>query len=331
MSPGDLEIALAGLVSQQDKRVLTGLQNAEDAAILHFPAGQAMVQTLDFFTPIVNDPYKFGQIAAANSLSDVYAMGGTPYSVMNIVCFPASSMDIAILREVLRGGHDKILESGAVLVGGHSVQDQELKYGLSVTGIVDPDQFATNAGLRAGDQLILTKPVGSGILATAIKAEWDGFELYEEELFRWASRLNNVSGAAIQNFKLQAATDVTGFGLGGHLLEMSRASNCTIVLGLHSIPVMEHAFSLASVGLIPAGSYANRHFCEQSVEIQDGCDSILLDLAFDAQTSGGLVLAVPGHLAQDVCMWLADAGEMATLIGQVEPARSDGKRLVLCP
>ena len=313
-----------------DARILTGMGNGEDAAVVRFPAGKALVQTLDFFTPIVNDPNRFGQVAAANSLSDVYAMGGEPYSVMNIVCFPSGSMDLSVLREILRGGLMKIQEAGAMLVGGHSVQDKELKYGLSVSGVVDPDRYATNAGLADGDVLFLTKPIGSGVLATAIKANWDGCGQDEDELFAWASRLNRVGGAAIGEFGLRAATDVTGFGLGGHLLEMATASDRAIRLHVEAVPLMGRALELARVGLLPVGSHANRHFCHKTVEASPHLDPVLVDLMFDAQTSGGLVLGVPGHLADDVRAWLADRGEMAACIGSVEPARADGKRLLLC-
>lgn len=309
---------------------MTGLGNGEDAAVVKFPAGMALVQTLDFFTPIVNDPFRFGQIAAANSLSDVYAMGASPYVVMNIVCFPAGSMDISVLREILRGGQDKIEEAGACLVGGHSVQDKELKYGLSVSGVVDPDNYATNAGLKPGDSLVLTKPIGSGVLATSIKAEWDGFQSHEEELYAWASRLNRIPGEAVRVFRLHAATDVTGFGLGGHLLEMAEASNCTIRLDVRSVPLMRFALELAQVGLLPVGSHANKHFCHRTVDVSRDIAPALTDLMFDAQTSGGMVLAIPAARAEDVRQWLLARGEMAALIGSVESTRTNGKRLILC-
>lgn len=321
---------MCGLEMAADDRILTGMGNSEDAAVVRFPAGKALVQTLDFFTPIVNDPCRFGQIAAANSLSDVYAMGGEPYSVMNIVCFPSSSMDISVLREILRGGLMKIQEAGAMLVGGHSVQDKEVKYGLSVSGVIDEDRYATNSGLAPGDVLILTKPIGSGVLATAVKAQWEGAEADEEVLFRWASRLNRIPGAAITKFGLRAATDVTGFGLGGHLLEMAMASNCSISLDVSAVPLMGRALELARIGLLPVGSHANKHYCDKTVMFQPSLDPVLIDLMFDAQTSGGLVLSVPGGIAEDVRIWLESRGEMAALIGSVESSRTDGKRLVLC-
>lgn len=321
---------MLGLRFEGDERILTGMGNSEDAAIVRFPAGKALVQTLDFFTPIVNDPFRFGQIAAANSLSDVYAMGGVPYVAMNIVCFPIATMDVSVLREILRGGLYKVQESGALLVGGHSVQDKEIKYGLSVSGIVDPENYATNAGLQHRDALILTKPIGSGVLATAIKGQWEGSDGFEEEVFRWASRLNRVPGEAVAEFGLRAATDITGFGLGGHALEMATASNCSIRIDVSSVPLMEHALDLARVGLLPLGSHANKHFCHKTVEASAGLDPVLLDLMFDAQTSGGMMLGVPDAQAADVLAWMHERGEMAVRIGVVEAPRADGKRLSLC-
>ncbi len=321
---------MLGLRFEGDERILTGMGNSEDAAIVRFPAGKALVQTLDFFTPIVNDPFRFGQIAAANSLSDVYAMGGTPYVAMNIVCFPIDTMDVSVLREILRGGLQKVQEAGALLVGGHSVQDKEIKYGLSVSGIVDPENYATNSGLRAGDVLILTKPLGSGVLATAIKGQWEGSEGFEEEVFRWASRLNRVPGEAVAKFGLRAATDITGFGLGGHALEMAAASDCSIRIDVSSVPLMDHALDLARIGLLPLGSHANKHFCHKTVEAAAHLDTVLLDLMYDAQTSGGMVLGVPQAQAADVLAWMRERGEMAARIGIVELPRADGKRLSLC-
>lgn len=325
-----MEQALLGLNFESDERILAGMGNSEDAAIVRFPDGKALVQTLDFFTPIVNDPFRFGQIAAANSLSDVYAMGGVPYVAMNIVCFPIATMDVSILREILRGGLLKVQEAGAMLVGGHSVQDKEIKYGLSVSGFVDPDRYATNAGLRPGDVLILTKPIGTGVLATAIKGNWEGCEGFEEDVYRWASRLNRVPGEAVARFRLKAATDITGFGLGGHALEMATASDCSISIDVSSVPIMDHALDLARVGLLPLGSHANKHFCHKTVEASSALDPVLLDLMYDAQTSGGMLLGVPPELLSDVRAWLRDGGEMAAEIGVVAPPRGDGKRLLLC-
>ena len=232
----------------------------EDAAVLSFPQGKALIQTVDFFTPVVNDPFRFGQIAAANALSDVYAMGGEPFSAMNIVCFPATCMPLDVLKEVLRGGLSKIREAGAAMAGGHSVEDAEIKYGLAVSGFVDPGRFASNRGLRPGDRLLLTKPVGTGVLATAVKANAPGSGQLEETIWRVASRLNAAPGQAIRTFALEAATDITGFGLGGHALEMSQASGWAVELTSEAVPLLPEALDLARQGYLPAGSHSNRRF-----------------------------------------------------------------------
>jgi len=300
-----------------DPRLLTGNGDNEDAAVLSFPVGKALVQTVDFFTPVVNDPYRFGQIAAANALSDVYAMGGQPYAAMNIVCFPSKCMSLAILRDILAGGLSKIREAGAVLAGGHSVEDPEMKYGLSVTGSVDPGRFASNRGLRPGDRLLLTKPLGTGVLATAVKAALPGFEELEEVIWRVASRLNAVAGAVIREFGLKAATDVTGFGLGGHALEMSKASGWTIEFEASAAPVLHEALDLARQGFVPAGSHANRRYFAARTEVAPGVDPTRLDLLFDAQTSGGMLLAVPEELVGAVSRRLLAAGDLAEEVGRV--------------
>ncbi len=278
---------------------------------------------MDFFTPVVNDPYWFGQIAAANSLSDVYAMGGVPWTAMNIVCYPMKEMGPEILREILKGGMDKIREAGAVLAGGHSVEDDEIKYGLSVTGMVDPDGFASNKGLREGDQLLLTKPLGTGVLATALKADWDGAKKFEEDVYKWASKLNSGGGKVINELGLKGATDVTGFGLGGHVLEMAAASGVAVDLWLDKIPFMDDVVDLASMGMIPAGSFANRNYCSSQVQAASGVDAIKTDLVFDAQTSGGLVLAVPESQLQQAIDMLLAAGDLAAHVGEVK-AHADG-------
>ena len=306
---------------------MTGLGGNEDSAIVTFPAGKALVQTVDFFTPVVNNPYWFGQIAAANSLSDVYAMGGDPWTVMNIVCYPMKEMGPAILREILQGGMDKTRESGAVLAGGHSVEDDEIKYGLSVTGAVDPDGYASNKGLREGDQLLLTKPLGTGVLATALKADWDGAERFEKDVYKWASKLNKGGGKVIRDLRLKGATDVTGFGLGGHILEMAQASKVSVELWIDEVPFMDDVLDLASMGMIPAGSFANRKFCSGQVHAGSKVDPIKADLVFDAQTSGGLVLAVPEDKIGQAMDMLLEEGDLAAHIGQVGAYDTDKAKL----
>jgi selenide,water dikinase len=322
---------LADCLDQQDDRLLTGISDNEDSAILTFPPGKALVQTVDFFTPIVNNPYWFGQIAAANALSDVYAMGGEPYAAMNIVCFPIKKYPKEMLREILHGGMDKIREAGAVLAGGHSVEDEETKYGLAVSGIVDPDGFASNKGLRAGDRLILTKPIGTGVLATGLKAGWDGADRFEELLYTWAGMLNKAGGEVIQELGLIGATDVTGFGLGGHLLEMARASRVRVELSLAHIPFIPEAVELAAMGMIPAGSFANRTFCSSLVQVAKGCDPLLVDLVFDAQTSGGLILSVPPDKVDRAVAMLLEREALAVCVGEVKPMDPEYSRLTIVP
>lgn len=305
------------LAIRADDRVLSGTAHAEDAAILRFPPNMALVQTVDFFTPIVNNPYWFGQIAAANSLSDVYAMGGTPWCAMNIVCFPIKKLSKDILKEILRGGLDKIQEAGAVLAGGHSVEDQEVKYGLAVTGVVAPESYATNGGLRPGDQLLLTKPLGTGVLATGLKAELPGADELEKLLYHWAGRLNRVGGEVIAKLGLKGATDVTGFGLGGHLLEMANASDVRILLDAESVPVLDQAMELIAMGMLPAGSFANKKHCARQVKVTSDVDALRVDMIFDAQTSGGLVLGVAEALVPEAQRLLREGGELWEVIGRV--------------
>jgi selenide,water dikinase len=300
-----------------DPRLLTGRGDNEDAAVVSLPPGKVLVQTVDFFTPVVNDPFRFGQIAAANALSDVYAMGAEPLTAMNIVCFPSGRMSLDILRDILAGGLSKVRESGAVMAGGHSVSDAEVKYGLSVSGLADPGKFATNRGLRPGDCLLLTKPLGTGVLATAVKAAMPGFEDMEETIWQVASRLNSVPGAVIREFGLKAATDVTGFGFGGHALEMSKASAWAIEVRAENVPVLPRALDLARQGFVPGGSHANRRYFDSLTRVAPGVDPARLDLLFDAQTSGGMLLAVSQDLIQLVRARLEAAGELAAEVGRV--------------
>ena len=309
--------------------MLTASAVNEDAAVVRLQNGQGLVQTVDFFTPIVNDPYKFGRIAAANALSDVYAMGGTPLCAMNIVCFPAKTMDTAILSAILRGGLEAVTEAGAIPAGGHSLEAPAIKYGLAVSGLVDAEGFAANTGLVPGDVLVLTKPIGTGVLATALKAGFGDAVALEALLFRWAGRLNAVGGRVIRELALRAATDVTGLGLGGHILEMARASNVAVELRLADIPFMPEAVELAGYGMLPAGSFANKTFCSRDVSLAAGLDPILCDLTFDAQTSGGLVLAVPEAKLEAATTMLTAGGDLAAAIGRVVEQQKDLARLRL--
>ena len=256
-----------------------------------------MIQTLDFFTPVVDDPYLFGQIAAANALSDVYAMGGVPKLALNIVCFP-NCLDVEILGEILRGGADKVKEAGAVLAGGHSVQDDEPKYGLSVTGLVHPDRVYKNSGCRPGDILILTKQIGSGVVNTAVKAQMASEEAALESARVMAS-LNRKAGEAAAAHTIHSCTDVTGFGLLGHCAEMAKAGDVTLDISVRDIAYMKDAMDHARMGLVPAGAYRNREFVQP--DLDDGnVEEVYLDLLCDPQTSGGLLFSVPESEAAEL-------------------------------
>ena len=293
------------------------METADDAGVYILTEEIALIQTLDFFTPIVNDPYTFGQIAAANSLSDVYAMGGRPLTALNIVCYPSQTVPKEVLQAVLAGGLDKIHEAGALLVGGHSVDDTELKYGLSVTGVVHPQRVLTNAGARAGDRLILTKPLGTGIIATAMKGRVASPEA-EAQAVAVMTALNRTAAECLEGFAVHAATDITGFGLLGHALEMAAGSKVELTLFASWLPILEFAREYAAMGLVPAGTFANRNFCEKSLKVAPGLDAVSLDLLADAQTNGGLLLAVAGEQAQDLLAGLHHRGvAAAAIIGEV--------------
>jgi selenide,water dikinase len=283
---------LESLPLEQDPNLLVGRETSDDAGVYRLSKDVALVQTIDFITPVVNDPYDFGRIAAANSLSDVYAMGGRPVTAMNVVCFPVKSMDKAVLKEILRGGLEKIHEAGAVLVGGHSVDDPEIKYGLSVTGVVSPDRVLTNAGVKQADALILTKPLGTGVLATAIKAGLISADARMRATETMAT-LNKKAAEIMSGYPVNACTDVTGFGLLGHTLEMAVASGAAITLFVEKIPILPEVLDAVEMGLVPAGSFSNRNFCAGQIRQTKPIDPILLDILADAQTSGGLLISLP--------------------------------------
>ncbi len=301
-----------------------GRETSDDAGVYLLNAEVALVQTVDFITPIVNDPYDFGRIAAANALSDVYAMGGRPLTAMNIVCFPVKDMDKAILREILRGGLEKIHEAGAVLVGGHSVEDPEIKYGLSVTGVVHPGKVLTNAGARPGDAFILTKPLGTGILATAIKAGLASGEVQRQAVETMAM-LNRKAAEIMGAYPVNSCTDITGFGLLGHALEIATASKVAITLYAERVPLLPEVRDYVQMGLLPAGSFANRNFCTGQVRRAGNIDPLLLDTLADAQTSGGLLISLPEESAQDLTGDLIAHGvPCAAVIGRAGTAGDTG-------
>jgi selenide,water dikinase len=305
------------MVFPTDENVLVGLDRADDAGVYRISDDVALIQTVDFFTPIVDDPYWFGQIAAANALSDVYAMGGTPKTAMNLVAFPVKTMDIGILRAIIQGGVDKLTEAGAVLVGGHSIEDQELKYGLAVTGFVHPQRVLVKRNLRPGDRLVLTKPIGTGIVNTAIKAAMAPTALIAR-VSRLMAGLNRAAAEVMTRFAVHACTDVTGFGLLGHLAEMVCGSGTGVRVFSRRVPILTEALEYASMGIIPAGAYKNKEFREAMVAFEDSVDRPRRDLLFDPQTSGGLLIAVNGTQAVDLVKALRDAGiDEASEIGEV--------------
>jgi len=308
---------LSSLPLTTDPNLIAGIERAEDASVYKLTDNLAIIQTLDFFTPIVDDPYDFGQIAAANALSDVYAMGGKPLTAMNIVCFPGQSMDFSILQEVLRGGLDKMREAGVLLVGGHSVEDPELKYGLSVTGIIHPEKVILNSGSRPGDRLILTKPLGTGIISTAIKGEMAGGEAIVK-ISRSMATLNKKASELMQETGVNASTDVTGFGLLGHAAEMVECTDIGMVISAAAVPFFPEAKELAEMGMLPAGLHRNREFRQDMVTIEQDVPRYLADILFDAQTSGGLLIAVPADRAEALLDRMHREGVAeAAVIGEV--------------
>ena len=300
-----------------DENVMIGLDRADDAGVYKISDDLALVQTVDFFTPIVDDPYWFGQIAAANALSDVYAMGGEPKTAMNLVAFPIDEMDLSVLRGIIQGGIDKLAEAGVALVGGHSIQDKEIKYGLSVTGVVHPEDVLAKKTVRSGDRLILTKPLGTGIINTAVKAEMAAFDLVDR-VTRLMAALNRDAARIMRGFNVSACTDVTGFGFLGHLAEMIEGAGVGAKVDAHSVPIIAEALGFASMGLIPAGAHNNRSFRENMINIAEGVPRERTDVLFDPQTSGGLLISVDRDAADDLVQALKEEGVGdACLVGEV--------------
>ena len=292
------------------------MEKADDAGVYKLTDDLAIVQTVDFFTPIVDDPYTFGQIAVANALSDVYAMGGKPLTALNIVCFPSKVLDISVLRDILRGGIDKMREAGVVLVGGHSVEDPELKYGLSVTGTVHPKRVLTKGGARPGDQLILTKPIGTGIISTAVKGGMAGEQVIKAVAQSMAA-LNKTASEVMLQVGVNACTDITGFGLLGHACEMIQDSRIGLRIHSASVPIFPETIELARMGMIPGGTYRNKEFRSKMVD-SAGIADVMLDILFDPQTSGGLFVSVSADKASLLLAKLKEAGVTdAAIVGEV--------------
>lgn len=300
-----------------DPNLLVGLDTSDDAGVYKISEDTALIQTVDYFTPIVDDPRMFGQIAAANALSDVYAMGGKPLTVLNIVGFPVSKLDMSILADILIGASEKVQESGAVLVGGHSIDDQEPKFGMAVTGVTHPGKIWTNSGAKPGDALILTKPIGVGIQTTAIKRD-ALTEAQLEEVMHVMATLNKKASEALQDFDVHACTDITGFGLLGHAKEMACGAGVGFKLELNRVPILEGTRALAEQGIVPGGTKANHRWLKDNVVYADSVDEINQWILCDAVTSGGLLAAVPKEQAEEALRKLEEAGvSYAALIGEV--------------
>lgn len=294
-----------------------GIESAEDAGVYKLREDLAIVQTLDFFTPIVDDPYIFGQVAAANALSDVYAMGGKAIVAMNIICFPIKKMDISILQEILRGGLDKMREAEVLLVGGHSVEDDELKYGLSVTGVVHPAKVLTNRGAREGDKLILTKPLGTGIINTALKGEMAEEDLVAKSI-KCMSSLNRKAAELMTSVEVHSCTDVTGFGFLGHACEMIEGTDVGMVIYSSSVPFFHEIQEFVEMGMVPGGLHRNREFRMHMVEVDSQCPDWMIDILFDPQTSGGLLFSLPSQQAEGLLKKMHEEGiKEAAIVGEV--------------
>lgn len=324
IGPEVLSNLLKNLPSVEDKNLIVGFEKSDDAAIYKLTDDIALIQTLDFFTPMIDDPYIFGQIAAANSLSDVYAMGGEPRTAMNIVCFPEKE-NIEILEEILRGGAEKIAESGAVLSGGHSIHDPEIKYGLSVTGLVHPNKVFKNYGSKEGDVLILTKPLGTGIISTASKVE----AISDKVKIEWVeimTTLNKYSAEIIRNYPITACTDITGFGFLGHAYEMAVASEKTFILEQELIPYLDIAKKFAKEFYINSMGQKNRNYLNDKVDIST-VPFWLQEIMLDPQTSGGLLFSVSSKYVSEVMEKLNTLKIKSALIGTVE--KYNGKYIVV--
>lgn len=315
IAPGALSKVLGDLPRVPSERLLVGFDTSDDACVWDLGDGRALVQTVDFFPPMVDNPFLFGQVAAANALSDVYAMGGTPALALNLLCFP-NCLGIEVAGQILAGGAERCQRAGCVVAGGHSINDHEPKYGLAVTGFVDRAALLANAGARVGDALVLTKALGTGILTTAAKAGLVG----ERDLAVATDSMISLNEAPLRlgrDLDLHAATDVTGFSLMGHACEMAEASGVTLLVDASAVPLMARAREMARMGLVPAGAYNNRAFFEPRVGLADGVALDVSDVLFDPQTSGGLLVALPQDDAATLVARLADEGSPAAVIGTV--------------
>ena len=316
IGPHILNRVLNAVTPVTNEHVLADMTGADDAGVYKISDQLALVQTLDFFTPLVNDPTLFGKIAAANALSDVYAMGGTPLTAMNIVGFPVPLVEQGVLTDVLNGAAAIVSEAGAAIVGGHSIENKEPIFGMSITGQVNPNEIWKNKGAQVGDVLVLTKRIGTGLMNNALKA--DLFPTGTAQAIASMSTLNRVAAEVAHHFTIHACTDVTGFSLMGHSVEMASASNVTIHIKAYDIPLFDDVIEAAQMGLVPAASYGNRKAITD-VQVDANLDEVWTDILFDPQTSGGLLFSVPATEGPDLVKALHDAGvECATIVGAVE-------------
>ncbi|MDY4919890.1 MAG: selenide, water dikinase SelD [Phascolarctobacterium sp.] len=312
---GTLCQLLEGFASHYDERLLVGYDKSDDASVYKITDEQAIVQTTDFFPPIVDDPFMYGQIAATNALSDVYAMGGEPRLALNIMCIP-EKMDKATVQEILRGGYTKAYEAGAIITGGHTIHGAEPIYGLAVTGFVHPDRLWRNLGAQPGDVLLLTKKLGVGVLTTGAKADLVEPALLEQ-VYAQMSTLNKYARDILVKYSVHACTDVTGFALLGHSLEMAQGSDVSVHIKVSELPYYEEALELASMGFIPAGAYRNREFAEAQVQVVGEIPLALKDLCYDPQTSGGLLCAIPQTEAESCLTELQAVAPATQIVGYV--------------
>ena len=326
--PGYLFPLLGSLPKVTDPNVLVGSSTADDAAIYRIDDERALVLTTDFFTPIVDEPYDFGAIAATNALSDVYAMGGKPLTALNIVGFPEADLDVSVLGDILRGGAEKAREAGIDIVGGHTIKTDEPIYGLAVTGMVHPARVASNAGGKPGDALVLTKPLGVGIVTTAAKQDRDTAGAIREAI-RLMSTLNRAAAEAMAAVGAHACTDITGFGLLGHLRNVATASGCSATVHLGAVPVIDAAWTYVREGVAPGGTHANWRFLDEWVQYDSGIDKEAQLVLCDAQTSGGLLIALEAAKADALCAELRGRGApCAAVIGTLESGRAGSMRVV---
>jgi selenide,water dikinase len=313
---------LSGLPKQpSDPNLIVGFDTADDAGVYRLRDDLALVQTLDFFTPIVDDPYDYGRIAALNSINDVWAMAGTPITAMAITCFPKKGVDPAILSEIMRGGLETINKYGVTLIGGHSVDNEQIMFGYSVTGVIDPNKVATNSGARPGDVIILTKPIGTGVISTGIKKGRAADSVVADSVETMLTP-GKYAAEAMREFGVKAATDVTGFALLGHMWEMACASKVTIEIDAPAVPLLDGALELASQGMLTSGDKTNREYVGSDVRIDPSVDESLLKLLFDPQTAGGMLIAISEDKAEALLTSLKSNYRHARTIGRVHPKAS---------